>query len=238
MDYFEFCGSVRFKLPWTSLKYKYEYKSNSSEFYLYQLLTDQVYLAALNLGLNYKLCEALSMIHGFIFCDYGNAGWNAIREYFELKKVKIDLEHIKLKILKEKIKYIDKTADEEFFNYVEEMFFNKPKSKEVKLVLECYRIIKTLQPIKNYDTQLFYKLVEEAISKLKENSILHNDIVNIDLEIFIPKSMSKFEIELADDIKREYHNNIETIIKDLQVRYPNESLETIVYKTIYQLINE
>lgn len=238
MDYSSFCSKVRFRLPWTSLKYKYEYKISSAEFYLYQFLCDQTYLVGLNLGLNFKLCEALSFVHGFIFCDNGYAGWNAIKEYFNINNICVDLEKIKLDILKEKIKSIDNIADEEFYGYVEEMFLESPKTKEVKLVVECYRIIKSLQPIKNYDSNLYYQLAEKAILELREKSCVNCDIVTIDLNKYIPQTMPNFELELAEDIKKEYYKNINGIINEYKSKYPNEDLEKIIYKTVYYLINE
>ena len=238
MDYSSFCSKVRFRLPWTSLKYKYEYKIDSAEFYLYQFLCDQTYLVGLNLGLNFKLCEALSFVHGFNFCDNGYAGWNAIKEYFNINNICIDLEKIKLDILKEKIKSIDNIADEEFYGYVEEMFLERPKTREVKLVVEIYRVIKSLQPIKNYDTNLYYELSESAISEIKESSKLTGDIISIDLDKYIPQTMPKFDLELAEDIKKEYYSNVDNIFNEYKTKYPNDGLKEIVYKTINYLINE
>jgi hypothetical protein len=118
------------------------------------------------------------------------------------------------------------------------MFLESPKTKEVKLVVECYRIIKSLQPIKNYDSKLYYELSESAISELKETSKLNNDIVTIDLNKYIPQMMPNFELELAEDIKKEYYQNINEIINEYKSKYPNEDLEKIIYKTVYYLINE
>ena len=88
---YEFCASVRFSLPWNSLKYKYENKIKSEEFYLYQTLVDEVSCLALSLNLDYKLCEVLAYVHGFAFCDYGEAGWEVIKKYLENNQIDIDI---------------------------------------------------------------------------------------------------------------------------------------------------
>lgn len=234
MDYFSFCSDSRFSISWNSLKYKYEYNIKSNEFHLYQLLTDEVYLLALNMGLNYKLCEALGRVHGFAFCDYGYAGWNAIKEYFANNNINIDLEKMKVDIIKEKIKNIKNIADEEFYGYVDEMFSNNTKTKEVKLVLECYRIIKSLQPIKNYNLNLYYELIKNAIDEIKTKG----EIFEIDLNKYIPLDMPKFVCELSEKEKYEYHKNIDNIINEHKEKHPNYSLEKIMYDTVFSLINE
>jgi hypothetical protein len=108
----------------------------------------------------------------------------------------------------------------------------------VKLVAECYRIIKSLQPIKNYDSNLYYQLAEKAILELCEKSGLSGDIVTIDLKKYIPLTMPEFELELIEDVKKEYYSNIDNIFNEYKTKYPNAVLKEIVYKTIYYLINE
>lgn len=223
MDYWEFCTSSRFSIPWNSLKYKYENGINSSEFSLYQLLTDQVYLIGLNLNLNYKLCEALARVHGFGFCDGGYAAWNAIKEYFN----DYDVEKIKLDIIKSRVKNIKNLADDKFLGYVDELFSNECLTKEVTLVKESYKIIKTLQPIKNYNIDLYYDLVEKAHKELKESLI-------IDIDKYIPFDMPKLVTELSNEEKKNYFKKINDILEENKKNHKDD----FVYFTIYHLIDE
>ena len=238
MDYLEFCTSCRFSLSWNSLKYKYENGIKSDEFSLYQLLADEVYLLALNLGYNYKECEALARVHGFVFCNYGFAGWNAIKEYFTLSGILVDLNKIKIEIAKAKAKGVKNLADDNFYALVEEMFSAKPKTKEVKLVLQCYRIIKGLQPLKNSNIKLYYDLVQEGLNDLKEETQKNNEVAVVDLQKYITQNMPKFNRELEASVKADYFKNIESTIKEYKQKYPNETFERIIYKTVYSLIDD
>lgn len=238
MDYLEFCSSVRFNLSWNSLKYKYEYTIDSSEFSLYQLLADQTPILALNLHLNHLLCEALSRVHGFIFANNNNASINAIKEYFKINNIDIDIDSLKIIILKEKISHIKNLADEKFYELVEEMFSNNLKTKEVKLVVYCHRIIKALQPLKNTDLKLYYKLVDEATLELKEKCLEVNDIVDIDLSKYIPSNMEPFKYEFLKEEKEAYFKNISETIKYYTEKYPDQSFENIIKYTISSLLNE
>ena len=67
MSYYDFCESIRFSLPWQSLKYKYENNIESEEFLFYQLLDDEASCFALNVKLNHNLVSCLSRVHGFCF---------------------------------------------------------------------------------------------------------------------------------------------------------------------------
>lgn len=231
MDYSDFCTSVRFSLFWNSLKYKHEYKINSSEFSLYQLLADETYLLALNLKLNFKLCEALSYIHSFLFIDNGYASYNALNDYLKENNINVDLEKIKKEIIIEKIRPIKGNPDEKFFGYVDELLFSTSKTKEVKLVKECYRIIKTLQPLKNKDATKYFDLVASAIEELKEKAIENDEIVSIDLEKYIPSDMEKFVYELSSSDRKDFYEIISNDIKEDK----NEKIEKVIKKLISHL---
>ncbi len=214
MDYSDFCTSVRFSISWTSLKYKYEYKINSNESSLYQLLADETYLLALNLKLDFKLCEALSYVYGFLFIDNGYASYNALKDYLKENNINVDLEKIKKEIIIDKISSIKGNPDEKFYGHVDELLFSFSKTKEVKLVKECYRIIKTLQPLKNKDATKYFDLVALAIKELKDKIVESREIVSIDLEKYIPSDMEKFVYELSSSDRKEFYEIISKEIKE------------------------
>ncbi len=228
MNYSDFCMSSRFTIPWNSLKYKYEYGINSDEFSLYQLLVDQVYLLALNLNLNFKLCEALAMTHGFGFCDGGSASWNAVREYF----TGYDVDGIRLDIIKNRVKNVKNLADEKFLGYVTELFIGDSLTKEVRLVKESYKIVKSLQPIKNYNLELYYDLVDKAFKELKDKAIC--DIYYIDINKYIPLDMPEFKSELRKEEKNNYFDTIKDILEDNKKNHKDD----FIYYTIYHLLDE
>lgn len=235
MDYSNFCTCVRFRLPWNSLKYKSEYNISTTEFSIYQLLADQAYLVGLNLKLNFKLCEALSYVHGFAFCDGGFASWNAIIDYFKLNNIEVDLETLKINIVKEKVKSIDNIADEVFYGYIDEMFSNNAKTSEVKVVLECYRIIKTLQPLKNTNMSQYYALVDKAIKELVSNSTSES-IFNVDLSKVVPIQIPVQGKNYTTEEREEYFKIIEEKFIECSEKYQNKN--EAIYYTVYHLINE
>lgn len=240
MSTFDFCDSIRFSYGWNSLKYKYEYNINSSEFHLYQYLSDQVETIEIrlvnDLKLKYKLSTALARVHGFAFCDNGYAGWNAIKEYFDSKNININIEEIKLRIIKDRIKSVRHKPDDDFFDYALDMFSDSPRYKESKLVKECYNIIKSLQPLKNNDMKLFYELSEKAINELETKSKETLDVIHIDINNYIPTNMPKFIIELAENDKKDFIDGLEEIFNDVINEYPDNTTEEHVYSAIFRLL--
>lgn len=237
MDYISFCSKIRFSISLNSLKYKYEYKIKSNEFSLYQLLADDVYLFALDLGLNYKLCEALAYVHGFQFCNYGKAGWNIINQYLNMKNYEIKVDELKSKIVKRKVRDLNFEVDDEFYKFIDEMFSEYSKTKEVLIVKECYRIIKTLQPIKNYNMQLFYDLKEKAIKELKELALKNNTIISIDLSKYIPLDIPSFESCLDVKTKQEYIIELNECFHEYFRKYPDNSDEENIIIAVSCFIN-
>lgn len=235
---YDFCSSVRFSFSWNSLKYKYENNIKSVEFYLYQTLVDEVSSLALALNLDYKLCEALAYVHGFSFCDYGKAGWEVIRKYFENNNIKIDINQIKLEITKIGIKSVHKEPADDFYNYVDELFSDNSVTKEVKLVKECYRIIKSLQPLKNEDIKRFFQLEGEAIKELKENSIENNDIYTIDLSKYISNDIPAIDIHLDDETYNQLYKTIEDNVIYFNTKYPLKSNYENLLSAISYYVNE
>ena len=234
MLYYDFNSSIRFNLSWNALKYKNEYKINSNEFSLYQLLSDEVALVALKLeqNLDHNLCEALARVHGFIFCPYGYAGWNAIKEHLIDNNIEFDLEKAKIEILVSKIKSVRVQADEEFVNYAKELFIDSASRKEIKLVKECYRVIKALQPHRNKSTSEYFDLVESALEELIQKSKEINDIATVDLAKYIPSGMQEFTRELEDKDKEEFLSELERNIDEIDKRYPEQSLSRRLTKAI------
>jgi hypothetical protein len=235
---YDFCSSVRFSLSWNSLKYKYENKMNREEFYLYQTLVDEVSCLALDLKLDYKLCEALAYVHSFAFCDYGNAGWEVIRKYLEDNNINIDIRQIKLEIVKRKIKSVNSHPRDDFYNYVDEMFSNNIITKEVKLVNECHKIIKSLQPLKNYDLKRYFQLEGETIKELKERSFENNDICTIDLSKYIPNDMPMLDIHLDDETYTTLYKAIEDNVKYFDEKYPQKSKYENLISAISYYVDE
>jgi hypothetical protein len=232
MDYLDFCSKVRFNSAWSSLKYKYENNIKADEYTLYQQLVDESSLIALNADMNHNLCEALSYIYGFAFCDYGYAAWNVIKEYFDNNKINIDLEQVKLNVIKRKVKSVGNLADEEFYGYIDEMFSDNPKTKEVKLVLECYRIIKSLQPMKNYALMKYYDLVDKALDELKESVCKTKDVISVDLDKYIPSDMPGFDLELDESVRLEILDTIKEKLETFSNKYPEYSFDEIIIITI------
>jgi hypothetical protein len=223
-------------MSWTYLKLKNEYMIKSDEFQLYQLLVDETGLLGLNLKLNYHLCEALSYVHGFCFVDYGTTGWKTIKEYFDKNYIKVDLNKIKSEIVKRKVKYIKNQPEDKFYDYIDEMFSDNINTKEVKLVTECYKIIKTLQPIKNYDLKLYFELVSKAINELKVKSIELDDIYNIDINKYIPKDMPSFIDELSEEDKKYFLDDLDKYIKECINENKDKTLEENIILGISRFI--
>ena len=84
--------------------------------------------------------------------------------------IDITISEIKREITYRGIKSVRQSPAEDFFGYVDEMFSHPHKTKEVKLVCECYRIIKSLQPLKKIDNKRFFQIETEAITELKQIS--------------------------------------------------------------------
>ena len=103
------------------------------------------------------------------------------------------------------------------------MFSNDSLTKEVKLVKECYRIIKSLQPLKNVDLKRFFELEGKAITELKEESLKNNDIYTIDLSKYISNDIPKIDIHLDDKTYNELYKFIEDDVKYFNENYPQES---------------
>ena len=91
MSNYDFYTSARFNMSWNALKYKYENKIDSNEYSLYQLLMDITGSFCLSVGLDYKLCECLSIVHGFSFCDHGYAAYKVIEDFLEQNNLEYDI---------------------------------------------------------------------------------------------------------------------------------------------------
>ncbi len=223
MDYYEFYESIRFSLPWTSLKYKYENNISSNEFLFYQLLDDEVSCLALSFGLNHKLSSTLARVHSFTFCDYGIAGWHIIEEVLKENKIDVSINQIKIDITKKRINCVHKKPDNEFYDFIDELYNENSKIEEVKLVRECHRILKTLQPIKNCDLNYFYKLEKQALDELKENYMKSKEIAKIDLSKYLLDNIPLLNTNLDSKIRLELKNNLQNDIQDYKAKYPNNS---------------
>ena len=115
------------------------------------------------------------------------------------------------------------------------MFSISPKTKEVKLVVECYKIIKALQPLKNDNINNFYELFETAVNELKNNSILKNDIVKIDIEKYLCDEIKTFNNEITELDKEQFLKEIDDTFTEYKKE--NYDLDVVVYKTIEHFIN-
>ena len=235
---YDFCSSVRFNFSWNSLKYKKENNIESYEFYFYQTLVDQVSLLALALKLDYKLCEALAYVHGFSFCDYGIAGWEIIRKYLQNNNIDIPVNKIKADITKRIIKSVNSQPSDSLFDYVDEMFSNNPITKEVKLVIECHRILKTLQPLKNTSINSFFELSDKAITELKTLCIEKNDVVSIDISKYITNDMPKLNCDLDEQTSKSLYKSIEDSVIEFNEKYTEYSKYDNLLAAISCFINE
>jgi hypothetical protein len=227
---------VRNSEYWNSLKHKHENNVKLNEFNLYQYLSEQCSLLALRLNLNHLLCEKLSQIYGFTFCNYGNSGWKLIKEYFKKINIDIDINKIKANITKEEVKTIEKEIDEQFLKYIDELFSETPQTKEVKLVLGCYRILKTLQPIMDYNLNEYYHLVDLAINELQEKMIELNDIELIDLEKYIPNDMPILSKIIINTEEEQFILKIDNIYNEIKNTYKDLSLEEIAKISIERFL--
>ena len=207
---------------WKSLTYKNEYKIESNEFALFQALADEVGIIALNIGLDHNLCEALARCSGFAFIDNGIAAWNAIKEYLELNNIDLDINYIKKNIIYDGLKKVFDGQDNELYRYVDELFNKNTILKEVILVKEGHRILKSLQPIKNYNIKLYFDLTAEAFKELKEQ-FQNNKFNLIDLKKYIPNDMPILETKLSNEEKEELFNEISEKRKDFEKKYPQYS---------------
>lgn len=227
---------VRFSAPWTSLKYKNEYKINSNECYFYQTLSDEVGRVALHLDLEYKLAETLAKIHGFSFVPNGIAGWNAIKEVFTERNLDINIKELKAKLVKRMTSSIDEKIGMELAPYIDEMYSNNVTTPEVKLVLECFRILKTLQPIKNESVKYFFELEEKVLKDLEKQSLKSGKIERININPYLPENMEPLITQLnkkdLKEVKEEYNEILDSFIKD----YPNNTIEEcVLWATSYYI---
>lgn len=234
---YDFCSSVRFSLPWNSLKYKYENNIKSEEFYLYQNLVDQVACLALDFNLDYKLCESLAYVHSFSFCDYGIAGWEVIKNYLDNNKIEIDIRQVKIEITKRAIKSIRQNPADDFYKYVEEMFSDSVITKEVKLVNECHRIIKELQPLKNNNINHFFQLEEEIIKEMKEEYLKTNDVISIDLSKYISNDCPKLSSKLDEKTYHELYQIIDDKFKKNIKQYSEKSQYENLLSAVAYFVN-
>lgn len=216
---YDFCASVRFSLFWNSLKYKYENNIEVAEFYLYQTLVDEVSSLALALNLDYKLCEALAYVHGFPFCDYGSVGWKVIEDYLSDNHIDITINQIKCEITKRGIKSVRQSPANDFESYVDEMFSDNHNTKEIQLVCECYKIIKTLQPLKKIDNKRFFQVETEAITELKKKALETGEICAVELSKYIPEDIPQIDMYLDKEIYQELYNTLSEEIKYYNERY-------------------
>lgn len=230
---YDFCTSVRFSLSWNSLKYKKENNIDSYEFYFYQTLVDTVSLLALSLHLDHNLCESLAYVHGFSFCDYGVAGWEVIRKYLEDNNINVPVNKLKADITKRIIKSVNSQPSDDFFDRVDEMFSTNPITKEVKLVIECHRILKTLQPLKNINLTEFFKISDDVFAELKALCIEKNDIVSIDISKYISNDIPKLNYDLDEETSKRLYK----VIKDSVIMFNKKYVEYSEYDNLLAAIS-
>lgn len=232
MGYYEFCESIRFSLPWQSLKYKYENNIESNEFLFYQLLDDEASSFALKAKLNYHLVSCLARVHGFCFGDYGIACWKVIEKFLNDIDFKTDINVIKSTIVKRAIKSVKEKAPEEFLSYIDELFSENPKTTEVKLVKAFHKFLKTLQPLKNKDIKLFYKLEDQALEEIKQHFLANNEIIEIDVEKYIPNDMERLTDTLDEDTFKQLYDELASSLKKYNEKYPEAGYEDNVISAI------
>ena len=232
MGYYEFCESIRFSLPWQSLKYKNENNIESNEFLFYQLLDDEASSFALKAKLNYHLVSCLTRVHGFCFGDYGIACWKAIKKFLNDIGFKTDINVIKSTIVKSAIRSVKEKAPEEFLSYIDELFSENPKTTEVKLVKEFHKVLKTLQPLKNKDIKLFYKLEDQALEEIKQHFLASNEIIEIDVEKYIPNDMERLTDTLDEDTFKQLYDELVSRLKEYNEKYPEVGYEDNVISAI------
>ena len=232
MGYYEFCESIRFSLPWQSLKYKNENNIESNEFLFYQLLDDEASSFALKANLNYHLVSCLARVHGFCFGDYGIACWKVIKKFLNDIDFKTDINVIKSTIVKRAIKSVKEKAPEEFLSYIDELFSENPKTTEVKLVKEFHKVLKTLQPLKNKDIKLFYELEDQALEEIKQHFLANNEIIEIDVEKYIPNDMERLTDTLDEDTFKQLYDELAFRLKKYNEKYPEVGYEDNVISAI------
>jgi len=232
MGYYEFCESIRFSLPWQSLKYKNENNIESNEFLFYQLLDDEASSFALKAKLNYHLVICLARVHGFCFGDYGIACWKVIEKFLNDIDFKTEINVIKSTIVKRTIKSVKEKAPEEFLSYIDELFSENPKTTEVKLVKEFHKVLKTLQPLKNTDVKLFYELEEKALEEIKQHFLANNEIIEIDVEKYIPNDMERLTDTLDEDTFKQLYDELASRLKKYNEKYSEAGYEDNVISAI------
>ena len=228
MSNYDFYTSARFNMSWNALKYKYENKIDSNEYSLYQLLMDITSSFCLSVGLDYKLCECLSIVHGFSFCDHGCAAYKVIEDFLEQNNLEYDINTIKCDITKRRISSVSSQPDDNFVNYVEEMFSNNVVTKEVKLVKECHRILKRLQFIKNSDIKKYYDLQECIIKDLKEYYLNKKDIIEMDLSKYIQGDIPILDDSLDENTRNDLMSNLTNLFNEYKDKYKDKSTYDIL----------
>ena len=239
MSTFDFHSSVRFSHPWFNLKYKKEYKCVSDAQAFYTFLESKTSVTANRLidFSAYVLCGSLAYAYSFVFCHYGEAGWNAVWEVLDEIGFEYERSRVKLEVGIRAIKSVSNQPDDSFFDYYEELVLDKPKSKEVKIVLQCYKIMKMLEPLKNTEPKLFFSKVDEAILDFRNKCLEANDIIEFDMSPYLPENMPKFKTELPKKVKEEFKSEIKREIEEWREKYPENTDEQTVLSALSYTIN-
>ena len=237
MGYLEFVGSVRFNMNWTMLKYKNEYGITSSEQSLYQHLVDEVSGLAMKLSLDYHLCEELAYAHAFSFMNGGRLGWQVVDEFLAEKKIFLDTEAIWRSNLKEKIKRAKGQPEEGFYPRLDEMLEGRQETPEVSLVLDVYRILKALQPLKNGRIQEYYKLTEDAISALAESYLKNGSFSSVPLTEYYPTDMPTLPMRMSEEDRDMLYSDLDEQYNDYKSNHPSATSEECAERAIRYMLD-
>ena len=238
MIYFDYKMKLRFSLSWKSLTYKYEYNISTSEDKFYIVFPSMVYEICSALGLDYQLGESLAMSKGLLFPPSGEAGFYAVEDYVKYRNIDIDIESLKVKVLKRQLALVKYPVSEEFTHLLTDMILDKSEVKEAKLTNICYKLLKKIQPLMDINLAKFYSLVDEIKNYLIQQFRTSHEIIDVDITHLIPKEIGKRVTQLSKKDKEDYFLEMDTQFEMAKEDFKLlEDKDLIVTAVSYLLIN-
>ena len=235
MNYQIFCSIARKDICWKALKNQFENGIRTSELSLYEQLLYAAHWLAEEAKMDWRMCECLVYAHGMAFTNGGQAAWDVMQIFFLEDCIPEDIHRVKVDAIKEWIGYIYR-KDEEFLDLVEELFSDRIENKEVALVREIHRILKTLQPLMNDRMHLYNELAAKAINELKADLLATGEIHEVNLDQYIPIDMEPISRELSEEAGAEVFEILESFIKLRRKEYLNSPMPAIIRKAILSMM--
>lgn len=233
MNYLDYCYSLRFSAVYNSLKYKYEYKIEHEEYKFYVTFIDMVCSVAHKLGLDHLLAQSLAYTLGLVFPPNGRSGWDAIKEYIKTNNLDIDFKNLREEVLFRQLRCVKYRVSDEFLSIAYDLIDEVYSSKEIKVVLVCYKILKDLQHIRDTNIHKYYELVELYTNKVIELSLNKDDICEVEVEEQFKRTIQTMSKEDKEAFFKEIDDCFETAKSDFKsLKKENAFITAISYLII------